>query len=93
MVHVWGRRKEFNIFRDRHRAGQVDVGSQADSRVPSVGNPLDVVLVGCPGDVPGLGETSAFGAIGLDDVNRPLVEKRQKTLPPREHFSGCDGNG
>ena len=62
------------------RGRQVQVGGQADRRVPAVRHQLDVVLVRHPGDPPRLGQAAALGAVRLDDVHRVIAARNGQKL-------------
>ena len=52
--------------------------------------PLDVVIVGNPGDPPRFRQSTYFRAIGLDDIDGMALDEGAKALPPRQPLSGGD---
>ncbi len=69
----------------------MQIGGQADGCVPAVRDKQDVMLISHPANSPSLSEPAAFGAIGLNDVDRLPFQVRSKALSPRQHFAGGDG--
>ena|SRR5271157_1275102 len=60
LVDVRAGREVLNVAGDRNRGGKLEIGGQADGRVPTVGDDLDIVVVRQPGDPPRLAQAAVL---------------------------------